>query len=74
MKLVFAPGCFDSFEGTQEELDQLIKDIEQGFGDGSLFEKSKQLDLDDFDELTEEEYEALIEAMENLPRNNKTLN
>jgi hypothetical protein len=24
-KIEFLPGCFDSFEGTQEELDDLIK-------------------------------------------------
>lgn len=23
-KIVFTPGCFDDFEGTQEELDQLV--------------------------------------------------
>ena len=25
MKLVFAPGCFDSFEGSQEELEEMEK-------------------------------------------------
>lgn len=28
-KIVFAPGCFDDFVGTQEELDELIADITQ---------------------------------------------
>lgn len=27
IKLEFAPGCFDNFEGTQEELDELIDAI-----------------------------------------------
>jgi len=27
LKVVFVPGCFDNFDGTQEELDQLITDI-----------------------------------------------
>jgi len=27
IKIEFAPGCFDAFEGTQEELDSLIKEI-----------------------------------------------
>lgn len=26
-KIVFAPGCFDDFVGTQEELDELIADL-----------------------------------------------
>ena len=28
LKIEFAPGCFDNFEGTQEELDALIKEIQ----------------------------------------------
>ena len=27
VKVEFAPGCFDSFEGTQEELDALQQEI-----------------------------------------------
>ena len=32
LKIQFAPGCFDSFEGTQEELDKLNRILrnEQG--------------------------------------------
>lgn len=30
-KVKFAPGCFDDFEGTQEELDALKKQIEDQF-------------------------------------------
>lgn len=55
LKITFAPGCFDHFDGTQEELDALIKEIQDGFQDGSFFEKAKMVDLDelDDDELTE---------------------
>jgi hypothetical protein len=31
MKVEFAPGCFDNFEGTQEELDEFIKEITSMF-------------------------------------------
>jgi hypothetical protein len=31
LSIQFAPGCFDSFEGTQEELDEMIKEIETMF-------------------------------------------
>jgi hypothetical protein len=34
MKLVFAPGCFDQFEGTQEELDALMQEIQEAFESG----------------------------------------
>lgn len=63
MKIVFAPGCFDSFEGTQEELDQMIAEITRMAESGELLEKSQPLDLD-FDP---EELEAMIEADLNDP-------
>lgn len=30
-KVEFAPGCFDDFDGTQEELNALMKEIENKF-------------------------------------------
>ena len=30
-KLVFAEGCFDDFEGTQEELDEMVATIREIF-------------------------------------------
>jgi hypothetical protein len=35
-KVTFMPGCFDSFEGTQEELDDLIKQITEMAESGEL--------------------------------------
>ena len=31
VKVEFAPGCFDQFEGTQEELDAFVKEITDMF-------------------------------------------
>jgi branched-subunit amino acid aminotransferase/4-amino-4-deoxychorismate lyase len=42
-KLVFAPGCFDNFEGTQEELQELIAEIERMFASGDVMEKARPL-------------------------------
>ena len=28
-KVVFAPGCFDQFEGTQKELDDFVAEIQK---------------------------------------------
>lgn len=68
IKIEFAPGAFDSFEGTQEELDQLIAEITQMAESGELFEKSEPLDIDniDIDDLMEEDpmlAESLIRSM-----------
>lgn len=30
-KIEFAPGCFDQFDGSQEELDELVKQIQEMF-------------------------------------------
>jgi hypothetical protein len=59
--VVFAPGCFDSFEGTQEELDALIAEIQNSIEDGTLFEKSTLVDIDS---LTDDDIELL--EMSNL--------
>jgi hypothetical protein len=33
IKITFEPGCFDTFEGTQEELDELVAEITEMFSD-----------------------------------------
>ncbi len=50
MKIEFAPGCFDSFEGTQEELDELVSQIKEMFASGEAQKIARPLDLDDLDE------------------------
>lgn len=46
VKIEFLPGCFDNFEGTQEELDEFIAELEAMVADGSFIEKSQPLDFD----------------------------
>jgi hypothetical protein len=58
LKVVFAPGCFDSFEGTQEELDELMAEIGRLITTGELFEQATLLDLD---EMTDEELREFAE-------------
>lgn len=62
MKIEFAPGCFDNFEGSQEELDELVAEITRMITSGEFKEKSKPLDPDD---LSDEELEILARAFEN---------
>ena len=49
LKVVFAPGAFDSFDGTQEELDALMAEITKTFANMSaeeLAEQSREIDLE----------------------------
>ena len=66
LKLVFAPGCFDSFEGSQEELDELVNEIKRLFASGEFFEKSKPLDVDELFEEDPELAEKLIKAADTM--------
>lgn len=54
IKVQFAPGCFDSFEGTQEELAELMAEIHRMIETGELFEKGVEVDLDDLIENDED--------------------
>jgi hypothetical protein len=65
-EVVFAPGCFDNFEGTQEELDELIAAIHQAVQSGDLLENSNLVE-----DLSDEEIAELEMAFEKLE--NKTL-
>lgn len=49
IEIVFAPGSFDNFEGTQEELDSLVKEIETMAKSGELFEKAKPVNIDEME-------------------------
>jgi hypothetical protein len=66
LKLTFMPGCFDSFEGSQEELDQLIEEIKAGFESGELLENSTQVDLNDLmeedDDVTKQLFSIIDES------------
>lgn len=47
LKVVFAPGCFDHLDLTQEELDQLVTDITEMVESGNFFEVATPVDIDD---------------------------
>lgn len=67
MEVVFAPGCFDNFDGTQEELDALIKEIQEGVANGTLFEKSTPVSIDSLlENLDEDEVEQLLIQLDAL--------
>lgn len=74
LKIVFAPGCFDNFDGTQEELDQLLADIQRMVDSGEIFEKAVPLDVDELlDSLDEDEIEDLMNQLDEHGGTTRTL-
>lgn len=63
IKVQFAPGAFDEFDGSQEELDELMKQIQEMIADGSLFEKSKSVDIDELLESDDPDDQRLAEKL-----------
>lgn len=60
IKIEFAPGCFDNFDGTQEELDELMTEIQRMAETGELFERARPVDVD---EMSDEEAVMLARAL-----------
>ena len=60
IKIEFAPGCFDNFDGTQEELDGLMADLQRMVESGELFERARPVNVD---EMSDEEAVALAHAL-----------
>ena len=61
LKLVFADGAFDNFEGTQEELNELVAELKNMLEQGTFFDEARRL--------SPEEEQEFIEAMsEHVPR------
>ena len=56
LKVEIAPGAFDNFEGTQEELQELLAQIHQMAEDGTLFDNSRPV--------SDEEAEAVWQRIE----------
>jgi hypothetical protein len=63
LTLEFAPGCFDGFEGTQEELDDLMAEIQRMFDSGEMEANATPVNID---ELIEEEPEYAMRLMQAL--------
>jgi len=64
LKIEFAPGCFDQWDGTQEELDALMAELERQVDTGEIFENSVPLTDDVIDNLSDEEQEAILAQLE----------
>lgn len=65
----FAPGCFDNFEGTQEELDEFVKEIQELFSNKTKEEiesLGKPLTEEDFMGLPDDVKEKLSRSIDDI--------
>jgi lysyl-tRNA synthetase class I len=72
MKIEFAPGSFDNFEGSQEELDALIAEITNMFENMTpeeLQAKSREVSIEEL--LDDEELENIEEFLDLLENQDK---
>ena len=53
LKLVFAEGCFDGFDGTPDELAEMIAELHRMAEDGTIMDDATPLDDDQIEELNE---------------------
>jgi hypothetical protein len=53
IEIVFAEGCFDSFDGTQEELDEMIAHLRELIDTGKLEEEAVRLSPEEEIEILE---------------------
>lgn len=63
LKIEFAPGCFDDFDGTQEELEEFIAEITRMFQTGEVQEMARSVDLDELIEEDPEYAEKIIRSL-----------
>jgi len=64
LRVIFDPGCFNNFEGTQAELDEFVKQIQEFAESGLLFENSVELTDEDIEDLDEDTRQQIIRALE----------
>jgi HPt (histidine-containing phosphotransfer) domain-containing protein len=70
-EIVFMPGCFDHFDGTQEELDALVAEIQQMFEGKTpedLEELGRPMTDEDFEELPDDIKEQIVNSFENMDK------
>jgi len=64
MKIEFAPGAFDSWDGTQEELDEFVAEIQRMADTGELLEASVDItDDESWDQLSPEEQDIIAGSL-----------
>jgi hypothetical protein len=76
MKVTFAPGAFDHFEGTQEELDEMVKEIQTMFTEltpEELESRSRAVSIDELledEDISDDQFEQILTALVGNPKRN----
>lgn len=73
-EIVFAPGCFDHFEGTQEELDALKAEIMEmlaGKTTKELMAEARELSIEDVMDMPEEAQQQIVDALNGVDTKRK---
>lgn len=70
LKVIFDPGCFNNFEGTQAELDEFVAQIQAFAASGLLFENSEELTDEAIEDLDDETVAQIAAALQRI--NDKT--
>lgn len=75
LKVKFAPGVLEQLEKDMEpgELQEFLDVIKKGFEDGSFFEQSTPVDMDELRENEPELYKKLSELDDSDPDESPTL-
>lgn len=63
MKIIFEPGCFDSFEGTQEELEELMASIQAEFAGKTRDEIEEMANVVNLEDLMKDDPEFAQQIM-----------
>ena len=74
IQVEFAPGCFDDFDGTQQELDELVAEIQRMANSGEMFENSTPVTEESLTDLSEEEQQVLLNAVRMFGADTNTRN
>lgn len=60
IRVQFAPGCFDDWDGTQEELDEFVREITALAESGELHEHGRPMTEEDLADLDEDTRKLLL--------------
>ena len=63
MQIEFAPGAFDNFEGTQQELDEFITELKEMIQSGEFFDFGEEVDIDELLNSDDPEDQAMAEKL-----------
>ena len=69
-RVKFAPGCFDNWEGTQQELDDFVAQINKMAESGEFMKNAIHVDLDELEQLNPEFYDSIINDVDHIMHTN----